>query len=72
MSAILLTSPYTYSRIPVAAAILRPPAADMVSVQPGKGSLIDALMIEGLNMTTGILAGRLFLKVLSVIDFVNV
>ena len=52
--------------------MLRPPAADIVSVHPGKGSLIEPDMIAGLRRTTGMFAGLLFLSVLSAIDLVNV
>ncbi len=50
----------------------RPPAADIVSVQPGKGSFIAPTIMEGRNNKTGSLGFLLLRRVLSAIDLVNV
>lgn len=71
-SAILSTFVYTYFNTPLPPATLNPPAAESVSVHPGNGSLTDALIIAGLKITQGKLAGLLFFKVLSAIDLVKV
>ncbi len=49
-----------------------PPAALIVSVQPGVGSCSAPIIIEGRKRRTGSFGFLLFLKVLSAMDFVNV
>ena len=57
---------------PLAVAALSPPAADIVSVHPGRGYLIAAIIIEGLIIQHARFAGLIFFIVLSAIDLVNV